>query len=168
MGTNFYWRDPVDITDRTGAPWEPDLSQDDPRIHIGKRSAAGLYCWDCDVTLCKGGNDAIHHGISDWHDRCPRCGASKSPNEARVMVSSSAVELGFAKPATKRKTGVCGAASFSWAQDPERVGAICEQSADTPIIEDEYGTVLTGKGFLVMLRSNCPIQFTDSIGSRFC
>lgn len=48
MGTNFYLKG--------------HRGDDDPKYHIGKRSAAGLYCWDCRITLCKGGESAIHRG----------------------------------------------------------------------------------------------------------
>ena len=42
MGTNYYLKG--------------HRGDDNPKYHIGKRSAAGLYCWDCHITLCKGGN----------------------------------------------------------------------------------------------------------------
>jgi hypothetical protein len=69
MGTNFYTIDD---------------------IHIGKRSAAGLYCFDCEVTLCKNGEDAIHQGSSGWYNTCPKCG----------------------------KVGLDTCTSFTWAIDP--------------------------------------------------
>ena len=43
MGTNFYLGKYV---------YETKYEN-----HIGKRSAAGLYCWDCDETLIIGGKD---------------------------------------------------------------------------------------------------------------
>ena len=68
MGTNFYeFKDGVEGR------------------HIGKRSAAGLYCHDCGVTLCARaydrwekkeveGEEAVHQGDSFWYDACPKCG----------------------------------------------------------------------------------------------
>lgn len=175
MGTNYYWRVP-DLTLPTGE--RAPLDRDDPIIHIGKRSSAGLYCWDCDLTLCKAGMAGIHHSdirpgesYADerkrrWHERCPTCDQPPAPING-LTEGPAAVELGFAKAPTTRPSGVRGAASFSWAQDPEAVGAICEQRADEPIIEDEYGDPLTGREFLAMIRSNCPIQFTEMIGLEF-
>ena len=52
MGTNYY------------------VKTDDGEVHIGKRSAAGWYCWDCRQTLCKG---RVHYG-DGYFDRCPICG----------------------------------------------------------------------------------------------
>ena len=36
MGTNYYWKDKHENCEY----------EDDIQVHIGKRSAAGLYCWD--------------------------------------------------------------------------------------------------------------------------
>jgi hypothetical protein len=77
------------------------------------------------------------------------------------------MELGFAGPREARPTGVQSASSFSWAQDPERVGVLCEQLGAVEGIIDEYGRVYSGNGFLAMLRANCPLQFTQSIGRVF-
>lgn len=160
MGTNFYWRTELLL------PVEPGTSMDDPRVHIGKRSAAGPYCWDCSLTLCKGGESAIHYGVSGWFENCPSCGRAKIKDDP-FSSGASAIELGFAKPNAERPAGVRSTSSFSWAQDPERVGAICDQRPDEQIIQDEYGQLLTGREFVDMLRSNCPVQFTDNIGVEF-
>ena len=152
MGTNFYW---------AGAPEDCDTM--DPEWHIGKRSAAGRYCWDCRVTLCVGGEADIHYGRSSWHDACPRCGAAP----IAAGLNSAAVELGFSKPATDRDRGVTSAASFSWAQEPSQVRSRCERAMDEALVRDEYGDTLTGREFLRMLASNCPIEFTQHVGAWF-
>lgn len=163
MGTNFYWR-----TDRSLLPTGEavPIERDSPVVHIGKRSAAGRYCWDCDETLYMGGKERLHYGEYGWFDACPKCGKT-AQSGAGLARGPAAVELGFADPETERPTGVSGAASFSWAQEPERVGALAEARADEQIIEDEYGRLLTGREFLTMLRANCPIQYTDSVGREF-
>lgn len=57
MGTNYYFKDGDDI------------------IHIGKRSAAGLFCVECMVALHPIGNHRVH--ITDeWLNECPVCGRS--------------------------------------------------------------------------------------------
>ena len=103
MGCNFYVRG-----------YKRD---DDPETHIGKRSAAGLYCWDCKLTLCIGGEAKIHEGNSRWHKKCPKCG--KEPIKEGFENSAGGRELGFntAKPAPK--TGAASCSSFSWAMKPE-------------------------------------------------
>jgi hypothetical protein len=165
MGTNFYWK--VDRDDRlpTGEPVPYDSEH--PSIHLGKRSAAGLYCWDDDVTLCTAGNEGIHMGLA-FHATCPVCGKGPEPFVA-FREGPAAVELGFAKPNTARPTGVRGASSFTWAQDPAPALRACRSRRGRPkaLIVDEYGRDMTGPEFLEMLESNCPIQFTTSIGSWF-
>ncbi len=77
--------------------------EDDPwgeAGHIGKRNAAGRYCWSCRRTLCAGGESAIHTGYGTWLDKCSGCGA---PAEA-----------------------VGGACSFTWAVDPGSLEAVRE------------------------------------------
>ena len=66
MGTNFY------LNER----------------HVGKRSAAGWYCWDCKQTLCADGEHNVHHTklepdeerkkVEEEHVRACRGGLSKS------------------------------------------------------------------------------------------
>lgn len=147
MGTNFYWNNGE---------------------HIGKRSAAGLYCWDCGHTLCKGGDAAIHWGQEEFYDACPACGKAFADTPG-VWSGAAAVELGFAKPQTQRGTGVKTCSSFSWAQNPAEVLARCRSwRGRFRIITDEYGRKTSGRAFVRMLECNCPIQYTDLVGSRFC
>ena len=141
MGTNFY---------RVGHG-----HSDDPRFHLGKRSAAGFYCWDCSITLCKDGNEGIHSGRSDWYDKCPNCGKGK--NEESLSNDSAGRELGFNKEPFQKKTGVASCSSFSWARKLGRVQKI----------EDEYGHKYTRKEFEQILKE-CPIQSTHLLGQLFC
>ena len=141
----------------------PDLDMDEPTIHIGKRSAAGLYCFDCGLSLCESGEDGVHYSESVWSDVCLRCGKG----QAEESSSSMEVELGFADPAKAYKTGVKSCSSFGWAQDPDMVRRICKGN-DSPIIVDEYGREMTGVEFLEMLDYNCPIQHTKHLGVWFC
>ena len=133
--------------------------------HIGKRNAAGLYCWDCNRTLCRGGNAAIHRDSSesDWEGRCSACGAVPG-TDTHLAVD---VELGFCRPREVRPSGVGSAASFSWGIQPQEVRLRCAREADAKIIEDEYGRHFTGQEFLDMLSSNCPLEFTEFIGLYF-
>lgn len=141
MGTNFY------IDHENGQ-------------HIGKRSAAGYYCWDCDVTLCAGGKDEIHKGRSPMLEACPRCGQPRIVPPDWTRSGSAAVELGFAHPNTRRPGGVTTASSFTWAVDPESLPL-------DALVVDEYGGFMSRLEFTIMLEANCPIQFTDMIGREF-
>lgn len=167
MGTNFYWHIDVgpSITLPTGEVLEIDIDQDNPVYHLGKRSAAGYYCWTCGITLCKQGNDAIHGGYASFYDRCPKCGAEKV--KEGLDAGPAAIELGFAQPRVARPTGVRGCSSFSWAQSPEQVRTICRAHPDDELVDDEYGRTFTGQQFMDMLENNCPIEFTNSVGKWF-
>jgi hypothetical protein len=169
MGTNFYW-----AIEKAVLPTGVRLSQvndhSDPLVHIGKRSAAGIYCWDCGLTLCLDGERAIHSGDARWSDACPKCGAKQpSPtySENPILAGPVGVELGFSSPRTARPTGVRGAASFSWAQDPVLVEGYCRRHPRQKAIKDEYDRKLTCAEFLTMLEANCPIRFTHSLGIHF-
>lgn len=147
MGTCFYL---------TGKPQD-----DNPKHHIGKRSAAGYYCWDCGVTLCKDGPSKIHYE-SEWYDRCPICGEYKKPEG--LNESSAGRELGFNKNNQPVKRGVRSVCSFTWAMDIDvlKWGLVGEKP-----VTDEYGREYTLKEFQEVL-SQCPIRFHDSIGVWFC
>lgn len=166
MGTNFYWiaEDKQSATLPTGEIIEPEFDSMDPVWHIGKRSAAGLYCWDCKTTLCEGGESAIHMSTHDFSEQCPKCGKGRGEGDT----TPAYIELGFSKSRTEKPSGVKGCSSFSWAQDPEKVRQTCERRLDDEIIEDEYGHKMTGRDFLLMLASNCPVELTHSIGMNFC
>lgn len=130
--------------------------------HVGKRSAAGLYCWDCGITLCAGGESRVHYSDSDgdWYDECPRCGAK--PEAERLENSSAGRELGFNKqPLGQRKTGVASCSSFTWAIPPYKL------FTGRGWIADEYERKYTPKQFRAIL-DECPIQYYDSIGQEFC
>lgn len=145
MGTNFYWRDALADDDR-----DPD----DLRVHIGKRSGAGFYCWDCDETLHMHGIAGVHTGKSAWFDACPSCGKRKdAPEPARVN--------------ERPPTGVAKCCSFTWAASPRRVRRLCAAHPDRLLVVDESGVELTGRQFLHMLELTCPIEIHDSIGTRF-
>ena len=170
MGTNFYWDPPDTVPD--------DM---DPKYHIGKRSAAGMYCYDCSLTMCAAGESQVHHGgprgirfMTDaykewekeaWYEKCPKCGAERE--EESLKESATGVELGFAEAKVERPTGLKSCCSFSYCQDPEEVKKRCLEAGDDIALFDEYGSSLTGTEFLAMLEAQCPIKFTASIGQWF-
>lgn len=160
MGTNYYFAGHQD--------------DDDPQYHIGKRSAAGLYCWDCGSTLCRGGEGRIHFGGFErdrhWLTVCPKCG--KAPKKENLEESSGGRELGFNKETPKRKSGVASCSSFTWAMSKLDAETHCTQPRFRllkrllkPVV-NEYGDKFTWKEFLAIL-DECPVQYTRSIGTRF-
>ncbi len=147
MGTNFYL-----------ASMPADGDDLDPLYHIGKRSAAGLWCYDCGITLCKGGNEKIHYG-DEFYEACPKCGQAYIRES--LAESAAGIELGFAKP-SKIVSGVRGASSFSWAMSEHDFFR-----AEDDVI-DEYGTKYSFGEFLEQVLNNCAVKFTHSLGVRFC
>ena len=156
MGTNFYLKEAIICGELT--PWD---KSDDPEFHLGKRSAAGLYCWDCNTTLCIGGIEKVHTG-HEFYENCPVCG--KKPIDENWETSSSGRELGFNKSVPGKKSGVRSCASFTWALPPEILDNLSKKGK--PII-DEYGNKISVKGFRKILEE-CPIQYKTSIGTWFC
>ena len=162
MGTNFY------VTNYTG---------DNP-IHIGKRSAAGIYCWDCNITLAMGGNDKVHSSKTKFYTSCPSCG--KVYKRESISESSAGRELGFNKSVYQRKTGVSSCSSFTWAVDPDWFIEHCKKlslgiSSELPksiydkhikFIRDEYNDLFSYNEFIDLLKE-CPIQFLYLIGRDF-
>jgi len=146
MGTNFYLG-------------KKNIDNSDPEYHIGKRSAAGMYCWDCKRSLCKHGAGRVHYSdYNEWYDSCPQCG-KKSKGEP-IEKSTVGRELGFNETKPGKKTGVASCSSFTWAMPPERFESRRHH------IYDEYGRRFTRKEFDKILEE-CPIQFFNHIGNEF-
>lgn len=146
MGTNFYW---------SGHQHEESI-----QYHIGKRSAAGRYCYDCGSTFNCDGTQLIHNSKEKrlgWSKVCPCCG--KGPEGEDTKYNPIMVELGFEKTGEKPTEGIAGASSFTWTMmkhlwDLEKMIA-----DDQPAVVDEYGREYTAKEFLDMIKRECPIQF---------
>lgn len=150
MGTNFYYK-----------KQDSNHSEEHPVNHIGKRSAAGLYCWDCGTTLCNYETQYIHQGNSDWYEVCPFCG--KTREEQPLDKSSTGIELGFNKEGLEHK-GVGSACSFTWTIMKHKQNIEEQFIVDNRLINpekfiiDEYNREYTAKEFLELLK-DCPIQF---------
>ena len=163
MGTNYYIKG-YDEKDENGNFL---YTIDDPKFHLGKRSAAGLYCFDCNVTLHKGGIEQVHKG-GEWYKKCPSCG--KAPQKENLKNSTAGIELGFNKNQTEKRTGVRSCSSFTSV-------LVCRLSLSEKIIGpnfspsqklvvDEYGREYTCKEFIQIVKA-CPIQFFV-INDYFC
>lgn len=139
MGTNFYRMDGT---------------------HIGKRSAAGMYCFDCNVTLCAGGPNAVHEGRSNWHEQCPQCGKKWIPD--KLDESSAGLELGFNKNPVNANEGIKSCSSFTWAINKDSF----YKNWWIRKVVDEYGRKYTKKEFIEMLDSY-PLHFFHLVGRDF-
>jgi len=144
MGTNYYLRG--------------HRGNDSPEYHIGKRSAAGQYCFDCDVSLCINGKENVHDYKSDWYGKCPICGNGRKNTE-------------------NSKGNVKNSCSFSWAMSKNDLldkvehnisCPNCNKVFDNPekVIENEYGELFTLEEFYEEV-NYCPIIFYHMIDQRF-
>jgi hypothetical protein len=149
VGTNFYLK---------ARKW-------DDKKHIGKRSAAGLYCFDCNEPLNSLGLAGVHSGYAIPLTACPTCG--KKPVKEPLEGSSAGLELGFNKDPYQKKTGVKSASSFTFAMPLEELKEkLSHKRSATKCVVDEYGTGYTRDEFMAILVA-CPIHFTDMIGQEF-
>lgn len=155
MSTNYYWKE------------ERHEQEENIQQHIGKRSGAGLYCYDCGTTLNRGGVMYIHQGkngttddlFNVWLDKCPSCGNSKEGKDG-FENSTSALELGFAKEQDIKKSGISTCCSFTWTlkKHMNEIMQIWNTGSDEKIIVDEYGEEFSAGEFIKMLEI-CPIEF---------
>ena len=143
MGTNFYW---IGKTHEDG--------EDDPSVHIGKRSAAGLYCWDCGTTLCSDGTERIHYGRVDFFKTCPNC--NKSPNDGKT---TGHVELGFAEPKDVGRKGVTSCCSFIWTMMKHKRDLKYLFNVNKKVVIDEYNREYTAKEFFEEALAGVAIEF---------
>jgi len=151
MGTNFYIK---------ARKW-------DDKKHIGKRSAAGLYCFDCNEPLNDRGLAGVHNYKARPLPACPVCGKTKE--QEPLENSSAGLELGFNKNPYQKKTGVKTASSFTFAMALEEVHEkLSHKRPSTKCVVDEYGTEYIRDEFMAILAA-CPtmLHFINMIGQEF-
>jgi hypothetical protein len=150
---------PEGVLENMANPSPPTLNE---LSHIGKRSAAGLYCYNCNAWL----HDPAGCDERPKEERtsCKYCGTEYKPG----MNRATSVELGFSQPRPLRpESGVEGTCVFSWANWPDEVYNIARQApAEMPLVVDEYGRIMTGQEFVDMMRANVSITKL-SIGQLF-
>jgi hypothetical protein len=150
---------PEGVLENMANPSPPTLND---FSHIGKRSAAGLYCYSCNAWFHDPAN--CDERPKDERTSCKYCGAQAKSG----MNRATSVELGFAKPEPLRpESGVEGTCAFLWANWPDEVYHIARQApAEMQLVVDEYGKTMTGKEFVNMLRASVSISKL-SIGHIF-
>ena len=142
MGTNFYWADAYSQDYENGGQADSDS---DVKVHIGKRSAAGSWCWDCGVTLCREGTHEVHNRGTRY-DQCPTCGKTGG---AALAGGTGGVELGF-NETPRNQAGVGSCASFTWTMysHKTRLHQMRAAGDQTKYVISEYGDLYTAAEFL--------------------
>ncbi len=149
MGTNFYLTSVVDESQER---------------HLGKRSAAGLYCYGCDISLVTGMRGGLnarspHYGEGTDYSSCPKCKAKPSGNLYNP-------ELFTPRPdeiTREEWYAVRYCYSFSFAQKRTQIDAY---SPETDVV-DEYGRHMTMEEFRTEVIAKAVFLFTHHIGQEF-
>jgi len=121
--------------------------------HIGKRYAAGYWCWDCREELNqeperrRAGNKYV------W--TCPGCGKSSDGKE-KGRFNPAMRELGFAKDSPRAHEGIDGASGFTWQIGPDGLGEsrreVKKALLSVPYVMTEYGEIWSLAKFLEMFK----------------
>jgi len=146
MGTNFYLT--CEPMGTIGGDFD-ETDHDSPQCHIGRRSAAGRYCWDCGISLVTRHTSEVHSARERVVlDECPNC--CKGAKGTESIPASGAVELGFAKSADNPRSGVGSCASFTWTmlRHKVRLQALADAGDERKVVADEYGREFTAAEFL--------------------
>lgn len=182
MGTNYYFKANEEGQLPNGfqiSGCNDGWSSDDWRVHIGKRSAAGAYCWTCGISLAKDPNrpfvstgprllsSIIHGGGRESHASCPSCGMGAKDEKMNDPGNAIGMMLGFASPHPSRPQGVGSCCSFTFAQEPARIISLCVRWPNEIFVEDEYCHKFTGEEFLKEILLLSPIWFTGQVGGYF-
>ncbi len=150
MGTNFYLR------------YE---SQEYERgIHLGKRSAAGMYCYGCNISLVTGMPGGLnvqnpHMGEGKNYRACPICGARQSGNFYNPELFTPTAE----QTDREEKYVVRYSCSFGFAIPPEELSAYTQDV----LVVDEYGTVFSMHEFRRDVIEKAAFLFTHHVGQCF-
>lgn len=161
MGCNFHWRDGT---------------------HIGKRYAAGPYCYNCCIhevikrrlfraisvkKIIERGKIILPKFIGALllakltKIRCPICGAVYVDEP---MPAEAALELGFRKGPLQFSKGLHSSSGFIFAQEPKEIKRRLK-TGDVAV--DEYGCEYNPDEFQQIL-VGCVIKNYASIGQIFC
>lgn len=159
MGTNYYLKG--------------HCHNDNPIYHVGKWSRAGLYCYDCKLSLCKGGESQIHNSTSedDWYKQCPNCKKKpqkelNNPDEIRGVWYCGSFR--FAMPANLIALYLnITVNNYNKTSAEELEKLRLKLGYPKPMFEDDTQQVLTREQ-MVKIVNDCTIKYYDSMGNVFC
>lgn len=125
-------------------------------VHIGKRWAAGWWCWDCRIKA-----EVDHLGKFAF---CPNC--AKRCSFRTASFNPAMRELGFDKSDPTQHHGVDGASGFIWQVGEYGLGATREEVKQAlkgrTSVKTEYGEKWPIKKFWAMFNDIMPEDDSDS------
>ena len=125
--------------------------------HIGKRSAAGIWCWDCLIPMYDEDRKQEVAGISvpTPFEFCPSCGNKVETDKG---YNPAMRELGFDKSEPTILTGIQGANRFTWCTDAvvglgtTKKQIIEELQKNHKFVITEYGDTLSLDDFFKIFK----------------
>lgn len=140
-------------------------------VHVGKRSADGIWCWDCRVrpidTITNTSFEVYYRNLRDMLDKsknpiwkCPKCGATEIGKYNPVYV-----ELGFDKPIPIKHSGLDGASRFTWQMGEYGLGKSIDEVRKRlgryKYLVDEYGRKMNIDTFWDMFKNIIVEDYSD-------
>lgn len=171
IGVNFYWKtvQPWFLENAKNPNVDPAEDEENIIVHIGKKSAAGLYCHKCGCTNIRSGTQYVHQLPSDkilvleedyekekdenkkkelkreldyyLLSECPCCGESFSSEGSRTS-------------------------SFTWTLRKHRnlILDLIKENNHEKVIRDEYGKEYSALEFFSrVICDDCQIEFQSGI-----
>lgn len=125
--------------------------------HIGKRYAAGIWCWDC--------KQEARQDIVGAFYFCAKC--AKRCSLETLSYNPAFRELGFDKTPPRVKTGIDGASGWIWCVDPETGVASSGTTIKLALkkyrfVKTEYDKKLTIRQFQELFKDIIVETETDS------
>lgn len=155
-------------------------------IHLGKRCAAGFFCWKCGMSnvnysrtnlsayKCEPhilyGNDAIHYSdikqididVNDEPEHINRCPICNEPFSNSDKINSVYAELGLCVQPDKTKQTTC---SFTFATTPYKLNIILHEDSNKYDFFNEIKHI--EKEELIDIIQNCGVKIFSMVGQDF-
>lgn len=156
-------------------------------IHLGKRSAAGFYCWKCGMSNSNYsrvymssfnykephilyGIDAVHYSdsnkleinINDEPSTMNKCPICNTPFFNDDKINSAYAELGLCSQPNKEKQTTC---SFSFAVTPFMINKYLYEDCDKYDFFNEIKNITRYE--LIDVIQNCGIKYFNTINTNF-
>ena len=181
MGTNYYWIKPVKEYSKAWPDQrfefnveecDDDLSGD-VHIHIGKRSAGGLYCKHCGVTINRYGSKHIHHdgpdvsllfGNKNDSDEIKESKLAEYERQKKEFYFDACPGCGTPFEYDEKNERIIYICTFTWTmmRHKDIIKELADKGYDKDIIVNEYGEKYTAKEFIERVLESCYVQYQDA------
>lgn len=159
MSTNFYWTkvQPWFIKNAKQIIYDIKTECENPIVHIGKRSAAGLYCSKCGCVSHRHGTQDVHNSGPDLSILLRRSYSSEKERQRaweREKAIYDFVECpccgeSFLDAEGKHGENIISVCSFTWGlmKHKELIQELVRIGCKEKLIRDEYDCLMTPAEF---------------------